>query len=209
MTRRAIDIAHVAQRSSVALLMIDVVNDLDFPGNSEVLRDAPRMARRLSQLKKRAKEHGVACVYVNDNFGLWRSDFAAIVEQCQKTKAGRRVVDSVPPQKDDYFVLKPTHSGFYSTCLDVLLKYIGARKLIVTGISTNICVMFTAIDAYMRGFELFVPSDCVISNSRQSSKYALVQMQETLKAWVGNSRNLPWTEWKMRTSKRRPSKASR
>jgi nicotinamidase-related amidase len=86
------------------------------------------------------------------------------------------------PEERDYFVLKPKHSGFFSTTLDTLLDYLGAKTLVLTGIAGNICVLFTANDAYMRDFHLVVPSDCVISNSPGENHHALDQMQKVLKA---------------------------
>ena len=86
------------------------------------------------------------------------------------------------PRKDDYFVLKPKHSGFYSTTLDTLLRYLGTKRLIITGMAANICVLFTANDAYMRDFHLWVPADCVCSNTARENNFALQQMQSVLKA---------------------------
>ena len=86
------------------------------------------------------------------------------------------------PDEDDYFVLKPKHSGFYSTSLELLLEHLGARSLILTGIAGNNCVLFTANDAYMRDFKIFVPSDCVVSETQADNDYALEQMAKVLKA---------------------------
>jgi nicotinamidase-related amidase len=145
-------------KSAVALLLIDVINDLDFDEGEELLRHALPMARQIARLKARAKECGIPIIYVNDNFGRWRSDFRAQVEHCLKDGVrGRPVAELLRPDQDDYFVLKPKHSGFYSTTLDTLLDYLGAKTVILTGMAANICVLFTANDAYVRDFHVVVP----------------------------------------------------
>ena len=170
-------------KSAVALLLIDVVNDLEFPEGEQLLRHALPMARQIAALKRRAREAGVPVVYVNDNFGRWRSDFSAQVEHCLNDGVrGRPVAGLLRPDDDDYFVLKPKHSGFFSTTLDTLLEYLGARAVILTGMAANICVLFTANDAYMRDLHLAVPSDCVASNTEEENDYALDQMRKVLKA---------------------------
>jgi nicotinamidase-related amidase len=123
-------------------------------------------------------------IYVNDNFGRWRSDFRAQVEHCLRGGRGSDIVAMLQPQKDDYFVLKPKHSGFFATTLDTLLNYLEVEAIILTGIATNICVLFTANDAYMRDLRLIVPADCVAANSQELTDYALSQMQTVLKANV-------------------------
>jgi len=170
-------------KSDVALLLIDVINDLDFTAGDQLLRFALPMARQIAALKRRARREGVPVVYVNDNFGRWRSDFSAQVEHCLKDGVrGKPVVELLRPDKDDYFVLKPKHSGFFSTTLDTLLEYLGTKTVIVTGMAANICVLFTANDAYMRDFHLVVPCDCVASNTEEENRYALDQMRKVLKA---------------------------
>ena len=172
-------------KSSVALLLIDVINDLDFPEAEQMLPHALAMAHEIALLKVQARQHKVPVIYVNDNFGRWRSDFNAQVEHCLREGVrGKGLVETLRPDDDDYFVLKPKHSGFFSTTLDTLLEYLGVKTIVLTGIATNICVLFTANDAYMRDFQLVVPSDCVASNTPEESTYALEQMRKILKADV-------------------------
>jgi nicotinamidase-related amidase len=141
------------------------------------------MAERIAELKRQARRHNVPVVYVNDNFGRWRSDFNAQVEHCLRPdNLGRDIVELLRPEKDDYFVLKPKHSGFYSSTLDILLRYLGVQTVVLTGVAANICVLFTANDAYMRDLHLIVPADCVASNTREENDYALEQMKLVLKA---------------------------
>ena len=102
------------------------------------------------------------------------------------------------PEEDDYFVLKPKHSGFFSTTLETLLRYLGSRKLIITGIAANFCVLFTANDAYMRDYDLIVPSDCAVSNSAKENREALALMRKFLKA-----ETRPSTKLRLRQAKKR------
>jgi nicotinamidase-related amidase len=170
-------------KSEVAILLIDVINDLEFPDGERLLRFAVPMADRIARLKERARRAGVPVIYVNDNFGRWRSDFNAQVAHCLEDDVrGLPVAERLRPGEDDYFVLKPKHSGFYSTTLDVLLEYLGAKTLVLTGMAANICVLFTANDAYMRDFHLVVPEDCVASNTEEENRLALDEMRKVLKA---------------------------
>ncbi len=178
-------------KSDVALLLIDTINDLEFPEGDQLLRHALPMARQIAALKRRVKPEGVPVIYVNDNFGRWRSDFSAQVEHCLHDGVrGQPVVELLRPDEDDYFVLKPKHSGFFSTTLDTLLEYLGVRVVVLTGMAANICVLFTANDAYMRDLHLAVPADCVASNTEEDNRYALDQMAKVLKADIRPSTEL-------------------
>jgi nicotinamidase-related amidase len=173
----------VVHRAKAALLLIDVINDLEFPEGEQIRPHAMRMARAVARLKARASAAGVPTVYVNDNFGIWKSDFRCVVEHCLRDGVrGAPVARMLAPTDGDYFVLKPKHSGFYSTTLDLLLAHLGARTLILVGLAGNICVLFTANDAYMRDYELCVPGDCCASNTVAENRHALAQMKAVLKA---------------------------
>src|SRR6476620_3774831 len=178
-------------KCETALLLIDVINDLAFPEADQMLEAAERMARRIARLKRRARKAGVPIVYVNDNFGKWRSDFGRTIKHCTAARSkGRTVAQILKPGPNDYFVLKPKHSGFFSTTLETLLRYLGSRRLIVTGIAGNFCVLFTANDAYMRDYELAIPFDCVISNTAKENTEALQLMKRYLKADTRRSQRI-------------------
>jgi nicotinamidase-related amidase len=182
-------------KADVALLLIDVINDLDFPEGDQLLRHALPMAHRLLALKRRAKKAGVPVLYVNDNFGRWRSNFEAQVQHCLRDDVrGRPLAELLRPEDDDYFVLKAKHSGFFSTTLDLLLEYLQVKTVIITGMAANICVLFTANDAYMRDFHLVVPCDCVASNTEEENRNALEQMRKVLKADIRPSTELVFEE---------------
>jgi nicotinamidase-related amidase len=170
-------------KSETALLLIDVINDFDFPEGEQLLRLAMPAGKNIAALKQRTKAARIPSIYVNDNFGRWRSDFKKTVAHCNDENArGKQFVELLLPDEDDYFVLKPKHSGFYSTTLDLLLTHLNAKNLILTGIAGNNCVLVTANDAYMRDYKLFVPADCVVSNTEEDNAYALKQMETVLKA---------------------------
>lgn len=182
-------------KAATALLLIDVINALEFPEGKMLLRHALPMARRLAGLKKKARAANVPVIYANDNFGLWRSDLQAQVRHClQRGSLGRPIVQLLRPDPDDYFVLKPKHSGFFSTTLDTLLEYLQVKSLVIGGMAANICVLFTASDAYMRDYHLFVPADCVASNTKQDTADALRQMDRVLKADIRPSPDLEFFE---------------
>jgi nicotinamidase-related amidase len=174
--------------ADTALLLIDVINDLEFPEGEQLLRHALPMAKRVVELKRRAKTAGVPVIYVNDNFGRWQSNFHAQVEHCLNDGVrGRPIAELLRPEEDDYFVLKPKHSGFYSTTLDLLLEHLGTETVVVTGIAGNICVLFTASDAYLRDYRVVVPADCTASNTPEENRQALELMQKILKADIRKS----------------------
>lgn len=182
---------NVPDKSPVALLIVDMINDLEFPGGDRLAEQMMPVARRIRDLRRRAQGLGIPTVYVNDNFGKWQSDFRVLLEHClQDDVLGRSMVELVTPDEEDYFVLKPKHSGFYSTTLDTLLAYLQASTLIIVGIAGNSCVLFTASDAFMRDYHLFVPSDCVASIDPADNEYALRQMREVLKADITPSTEL-------------------
>lgn len=181
----------VPDTSNVALLMIDVINDLEFEGGDALLREASPMAHRLAEFKRRLKHHHIPVIYANDNFGKWQSDFQRLLKHCLEDEVrGREIAELLRPDDDDYFVLKPKHSGFFSTTLETLLKYLGTRVLILAGMATDICVLFTANDAYMRDFKLIVPSDCVAAEDKERTSYTLKHIQRVLKADVRASSEL-------------------
>jgi nicotinamidase-related amidase len=177
--------------TGTALLLIDVINDLAFDGSAALVAQAEPMANRLATLKRRASAAGVPTIYINDNFGRWRSDFRKTVAHCTSDSSpGRRVSKRLKPTSRDYFVLKPKHSGFFDTTLDTLLETLRIRRVILTGIAGNICVLFTANDAYMRELKIFAPADCIVSNTAADNDHALRQINIVLKGHITESTRL-------------------
>jgi nicotinamidase-related amidase len=174
-----------------ALLLIDVINDLEFDGGELLLPYALEAAERIRDLKSRAAEAGIPAIYVNDNFGRWRSDFREVVEHTLRDEVrGAEIAKLLQPEEADYFVLKPKHSAFFATTLQTLLKHLGVKKLILTGFAGDICILLSAADAYMRDYELYVPRDCIASEKSDRNEEALSYMERVLGATTTSSTQL-------------------
>jgi nicotinamidase-related amidase len=179
-------------RSGAVLILVDVINDLDFPDNKELVRNCLQLAKAISRLKVRCKRAGIPAVYVNDNYGKWRSDFSAVFRHSIRNDSpGREMVRLLAPEPQDYIILKPKHSAFYATPLETMLTYIGARNTIVTGLTTNACVLLTVADLYVREHTLFVPQDCVRALNATDHQKALQLMKDSYGANTTLSSSIP------------------
>jgi nicotinamidase-related amidase len=166
-----------------ALLLVDFINLFDFPESEKLASRAVPAARCAAALKKRARKAGIPCIYANDNFGQWSSEFSALVRECRaRGGASAQIAKLLKPQKGDLSVLKPRHSAFYGTPLEFLLEELDVRSLIVTGLSTDICVFATAQDAHVRKFRIWAPADCAAADTQEHEAEALDLMQRTMKA---------------------------
>ena len=189
---------NVPENSPVVLILVDVINDLEFEGGDQVLRNAVPMAKRLVKLADLARASGIPVIYVNDNFGKWRSDFHALLDHCRSDGVrGRPLAEILAPKKADYFVLKPKHSGFFSTTLDTLLDYLGTRTVILTGLTTDRCVLFTAADAHMRDLHIHVPEDCCAAESEEYHSQAMLTLERVLGASVNSSDEIDFAKLAM------------
>lgn len=168
-------------RRGVALLLVDVINAFDFEGAGSLIRAASRVGPKIEKLAGRARAATVPVIYVNDNFGKWRSDFATMTREFARLPGDRgTITERLRPAAGDYFVLKPQHSGFYTTPLELLLDHLQVHTLVVTGFATDLCVLFTAHDAHMRGYRLVVPSDATASNTPAATRHALEHVRVAL-----------------------------
>ena len=175
-------------RKGDALLVIDTINDLAFPGGEDVLPWALQLAKRLGPFRSKVRRAGLPVVYVNDNFGHWRSSFSEVFAHCTRRAArGREVSLKLKPGSKDYFILKPRHSAFFSTSLVPLLEDLGVKRLILAGMATNLCVLFTAHDAHMHGYLLVVLSDCCAAESDADHNLALDQLERFCGATICQS----------------------
>lgn len=157
-------------RASVVLLIVDMLSDFESSETEPLFRPALRAAKQIALLRKRADGVGIPTMYVNDNIGRWRSAGQSLVERAAKTRRGRAILESIAPRFQDYLLLKPKHSVFYATPIDTLLEYMGARALILTGLTSSQCILFSAMDAHVRDFALYMPRDCIVSrNSREAA----------------------------------------
>ena len=160
----------------VALLLIDVLTTFHFPDGDAILQHARTIRDPLVRLKARARKAGIPTLYVNDNFGDWRSEKEVLMGKCLEAP-GADFVRPLLPDSEDYFVLKPMHSAFYMTPLEVLLLHLQVETLILTGLTSNSCITVTAHDANMRGFDIYVPSDCSSARNAKEHTQALAQLE--------------------------------
>ena len=175
----------VPHNAKIALLIIDMISDFEFEDGDRLLRGALPAARSIARLKKRARAAKVPVIYVNDNFGQWRSDFRQLLDRClHDGVAGEPVARLLAPDAEDYFVLKPANSGFFATPLEALLKLMGVKTLVLTGVATDQCILFTAAEAYVRNYALVIPQDCVASVNPKDTKLALSYLKRVMKADV-------------------------
>lgn len=188
-TRRARTI-HVEQLepSRTVLLLVDFINPLNFDGADDLSGAAVSAARATGRLRQRLGREGSQSVYANDNYGVWRSDFSRLWHACSLVDgAPGAMAKALRPRKQDFTILKPRHSAFYSTPLDLLLRQLKCRRLVLTGLAADNCVLFTAMDAYLRGYALWIPADCTAAESEDAKQQALQHMARVLKADVSPS----------------------
>ena len=175
-------------------LLIDMVNPFDFDGADELFPRALAAARCIAALKGRLRAAGVPTIYVNDNFGHWELGFRELIDGYRDNPRSAQVLEWIEPDEGEHFILKPMHSAFYATSLEVLLRRWGTKRLILTGVAGNICVMFTANDAHMREYELVIPADCTASEDDGDNDWALRQMSRVMDADVRPSSALSLEE---------------
>ena len=178
-----------------ALIIIDMINPFDFAGGEEARRAATHVARTLADLRDQADRCDAPTIYVNDNFGQWHSEKSRLVESARPSLAG----GVIEPREDDFFIIKPQFSGFYSTNLGVLLPKLGVRRLVLAGIATEICILFTAADAHMRDYALWVPDDAVVGIDRDQAAAAITIMRSAMDAEVAPTTQLRFSDWVERT----------
>ena len=177
-------------RSRRVLILVDFINPLNFPGAEKLARPALGAARATVRLRGQLDREKVAVVYANDNYGSWQSDFQGQVAQCcERDDISGEIARLLAPRPTDITLLKPRHSAFYCTALELLLKDMGARELIVAGLSSDMCVQMTAADAFLRGYEgVWVPADCTAAETPQAKAASIRYMKDILKCDVRTSR---------------------
>lgn len=175
-------------RSRRVLLLIDFINPMDFPGAGDLAESAVEAARATAALKAVLCEQGVPAIYANDNYGGWQSDFQSLVERCAGSRgASGEMARLLRPERGDLTVLKPRHSAFLGSPLDLLLSRMDVKDIIITGVATDMCVQLTAMDGFLRGFKLQVPSDCCAAESAEYHKQSLAYMARILKCDISPS----------------------
>jgi nicotinamidase-related amidase len=172
-----------ADGSRTALLVIDMLNAYDHPDAEQLAESAAAAVPRISELIERAGSEDVPVVYVNDNYGDWNSSSEELAE---KAMAGEHpdLVQPLLPPKGSSFVIKARHSVFYGTPLEYLLDAMQAERLVLTGQVTEQCILYSALDAYVRHFEVVVPRDAVAHIHTHLAEAALELMERNMSADV-------------------------
>lgn len=178
----------VMQQPKQALLIIDMINDFNFNHGPILAEQTETISHNILSLKNKMKENNCPIIYVNDHYNLWQANFEKIAQKCSNPLS-EKIIHRLFPNDDDYFLIKPKHSAFYGTALNTLLYGLNVKELVITGVAGNICVLFTANDAYMREYDITIPADCIASNSKKDNEFALSMMENTLKATIIHREN--------------------
>lgn len=167
---------------------MDMISDFEFEDGEDLYPQALKAAGMIRDLKARAKKHRAPVIFVNDNFGHWEQDFRLFAAKVRdSSKRGREISEMLAPEENDLYILKPQRSGFYETQLSLLLQSLNVSNAIVCGVTTDICVLFTAHDAYMRGFHVYVPEDCSAAVEPEHHQEALKFLRRVADAKTGDS----------------------
>lgn len=177
-----------------ALLIIDMINDMAFDESGNLLAEIGAAVEVIAGLRQDAEAAQVPVIFVNDNFGQWHSEASRIIEHVEATP-GREAARRLRPHDENYFVIKPQVSGFYATNLAALLPRLGVSRLVLTGVAADICVLFTAADAHMREYALWVPRDAVASDRPDHRDWALEIMKKSMDAETLPTTDLSLRQW--------------
>lgn len=169
------------QYAGTAIIFIDLINDFQFDGGDKLRSHTEEILPNLLKLRHIAETHQLPIIYVNDHYHLWTSDIPSIVQHCTNEK-NHHIIKQIKPSANDYFFIKPQHSAFFQTPLKALLDELRITKIILAGIAGDICVLFTAKDAYMYNFTMHIPKNCMASEEKDGNDYALYLMKSVMKA---------------------------
>lgn len=164
-----------------AILMIDLINDFHFEEGDLLLKHTRQIIPHLKKLKEYAHKHHYPIIYVNDHYETWSTNYREIAETC-RTPENDDIIQLGLPEKEDYFIMKPQMSAFFRTPLGSLLEELQIEHLIMAGIAGNICILFSANDAHMRGYTLHVPENCIASNTKKHNEEAIQLMRQVFNA---------------------------
>jgi nicotinamidase-related amidase len=173
--------------NNTALLIIDMINDFQFEHGPSLAQKCYTMMDNILHIKRMMKQHKAPVIYINDHYNLWQANMDKIISNCEN-ELSAPILSRIKPNDDDYVLIKPHYSAFYETPLNTLLGHLKIENVILTGIAGNICVLFTANDAHMRNYNLYVPKDCIASNYEKDNEHALMVMKNVLKADIRECR---------------------
>ena len=166
-----------------ALLVVDMLNNYDHE-DAEPLRDSVReVVPVIADLVAKAKDDGRLIVYVNDNHGDWNLGRGGLIRWAKEGK-DPSLIDPIAPPNDMPFLVKARHSAFYATQLEYLLRDQGIERVVLTGQVTEQCILYTALDAYIRHFDVAIPRDAVAHIDRELADAALRMMETNMRAEI-------------------------
>ncbi len=168
-------------KNKKALLVIDMLNDFVVKGAPLEVPGARGIVGNIKRETNKVRRNQIPVIYCCDRHSKDDREFEVWPPHAVKGTRGAEVIDELRPRKGDIVIHTRTYSSFYRTALERTLKGLGVRHLILTGVATNICILYTAVDAYMRGYEVSVPEGCVAAFSTEDHRFALRQIRETLK----------------------------
>ncbi|MEE1757481.1 cysteine hydrolase family protein [Streptomyces sp. SP18CS02] len=164
-----------------ALIVIDMINTYEHEDADALLPSVREALPVLVDLLARAREREVPVIYVNDNFGEWRSHHGEIVETALAGPHAE-LVEPVAPDDTSLFVVKARHSAFYETPLAYLLGQLGVGHVVLCGQVTEQCVLYSALDAHIRHLDVTVPTDAVAHIHEDLAEAALEMMRRNMRA---------------------------
>ena len=177
-----------------ALLLIDLINTWTLPGGAALRRQTQRLAPRIEALAARVRAKKWPVIYANDNFGRWRSDFAQVIEYAEQQGGDAAdIAHRLTPEPTDYFILKPRHSAFFQTPLEMLLDKLRVRKLVMVGVLSDQCVLATASDALLREYEVRIPGDLIICPTMARTRAIRRHFKDVMDIDVGSAAGIAAT----------------
>lgn len=169
--------------SPTALIVVDMINAYDHPDAEQLIPSVERVLPPMRRLIRRAREEDVPVIYVNDNFGKWRSHHDEILDAVLQGPHAA-LVEPVRPDDESLFVVKARHSIFYETPLEYLLFQRGVQRIVLCGQVTEQCVLYSALDAHIRHFQVGVAQDAVAHIHPDLAGAALEMMARNMSAEV-------------------------
>jgi nicotinamidase-related amidase len=167
-----------------ALIVVDMLSTYDHPDADKLAGSVEQMLPNLVKLIERARDEDVVTIYVNDNWGAWKSERDELIESA-RNGARPDLVEPIVPQDDDLFVVKARHSTFYQTPLEYLLdRELDVRRIVLAGQVTEQCILYSALDAYIRHFDVAIPSDGVAHIHEDLAQASLRMMERNMEAEV-------------------------
>ncbi|MCT7355384.1 cysteine hydrolase [Streptomyces sp. 15-116A] len=174
---------------TTALIVIDMINTYDHKDAELLIPSAESVVPVIAGLLQRARRHNIPVIYVNDNFGEWRSHHGELLDQALSGPHAR-LVEPLRPDDSSLFVVKARHSIFFETPLSYLLGQQGIERLVLCGQVTEQCVLYSSLDAHIRHFQVIVPRDAVAHIHSDLADAALRMMERNMGARVCESGEL-------------------